>query len=432
VTPGTLFWLALASLSLGCFAAIGARVLQDLSWHELEDWCQRRGDPKRFRQILDLHEEVAVAAENLRAVCTATFLVSGAIWITISESVETDVSWYVLGEAVALGALLLWPTTVWIPSAVDRLLAIPFLFRTWRIWLATNQLLKPLGWCATLVDITMQRLSGKTDEPQDEEEAFEDEIRTMVSEGEHEGLLEPDAREMIESVIELGDADVADIMTPRSKVNAIDIRTDWNDALQLVVESGRTRIPVFEKKLENIVGILYVKDLLPELFNAADQPRRPLREILRKAWFVSQTMPVDDLLQKFLTTHSHLAIVVDEYQAITGVVTIEDVLEEIVGEIVDEYDDDVADEIQQFGDHLAESLGQTHLDQLNERLGLELPEDEEFDTVAGLILSSLQRIPAVGDQVLLHGVRLTVLEVTPRRIERVRIETLVSPGRETA
>jgi CBS domain containing-hemolysin-like protein len=290
----------------------------------------------------------------------------------------------------------------------------------------------PLTVGVAVVESIARRLAARHEETEDEEAAFEDEIRTIVSAGQREGLLEADARDMIESVIELGDADVSDVMTPRSEVDAIEVGMPWPDLLRYVVEVGRTRLPVYDASLDNIVGILYVKDLLQELSKTAAQPHRPLRSLLRSAWSVPETKPLDDLLREFLRTRNHLAIVRDEYQTMVGVVTIEDVLEEIVGEIADEWDEETADEILQISEAVAEATGRVRIDELNERLGIELPESDEFDTIAGFVIARLGHIPKPGEKVSAGNRRITVIAATRRRVDRVRIEILETSQRESA
>ena len=165
---------------------------------------------------------------------------------------------------MAGGALLLLAAEIWIPWAVARLWADPFLYYTWPVWRKVGFLLTPLGLAARFVDTLFHRLAGRPPSSADEE-SFEEEIRTMVSEGHREGLLEEDAREMIEGVIELSDVDVSQIMTPRTDMDLLPAAASWDEALQEVIKAGHTRMPVFGKNRDDIVGILYVKDLLPEL-----------------------------------------------------------------------------------------------------------------------------------------------------------------------
>jgi CBS domain containing-hemolysin-like protein len=290
----------------------------------------------------------------------------------------------------------------------------------------------PLSWCANIVDAVFHRLAGKV-RARPTEDSFEEEIRTIVSEGHREGLLEEDAREMIEGVIELRDADVAEIMTPRTDMHTMHVGLSWDEMLKEIIRLGHTRIPVYDKNRDDIIGILHSKDLLPLLANGSEQPRPPLRELLRKPYFVPESKPVADLLQVFQQTRNHIAVVLDEYGGVSGLVTIEDVLEEIVGEIVDEYDEDIVEEIHKIDEHTCEALGRAHVDEINEEMGFSLPEDGEYDTIAGFVFTELGHVPLPGESIVWSDqMRITVLEATRRRIDRVRLELVGESTREIA
>ncbi|MHB8899733.1 MAG: hemolysin family protein, partial [Thermoguttaceae bacterium] len=336
------------------------------------------------------------------------------------------------GQAlVAVGACfaVLLVIEIWIPWTVARLWAEPFLFTTWPMWGIVGLLASPFVFGAHFVDLIFHRLANRKQDNLDEE-SFEDEIRTIVTEGHREGAIEEDAREMIEGVIQLSDVVVSEIMTPRTDMVSIPRSLSWQEALDFVVKVGHTRIPVHEKTRDDIVGILYAKDLLPELAKGPDQPRVPWTSLLREPNFVPETKPVDVLLQEFQRDRTHMVVVLDEYGGVSGLVTMEDVLEEIVGEIVDEYDKDLVDGVRLLDDHLAETLGKVHIDEINERLNLDLPEYGDFDTIAGYIFTELGHVPIEGEELVRQNVRLTILEATRRRIERVRIEILDRDRRE--
>jgi len=215
---------------------------------------------------------------------------------------------------------------------------------------------------------------------------------------------------------------VSDIMTPRGEMDCLDESLSWEETLRLAITSTRTRLPVYRESFDEVVGVLYVKDLLPELTRPTEK-RRPISALLREPYFVPKTMRLDELLQDFLQARNHLAIVVDEYQAVCGLVTIEDVLEEIVGEIVDESDkEEEPGEILRIDDNTVEALGRAHLDELNERCDLALPESEDYDTIAGLLMSGLGAIPKPGASLEVGEWIITVLEANRRRVERVKIE----------
>jgi len=228
---------------------------------------------------------------------------------------------------------------------------------------------------------------------------------------------------MIEGVMELDDSDVRSVMTSRSRVDAMELGTTWEDMINHVVESGRTRIPVYDEKIDNIVGLLYAKDLLRESLRN-ESKRRPLQKLLRAPLFVPEQTRLDEMLSQFLHARTHMAIVQDEYGGLAGVVTIEDVLEEIVGEIVDETDKDRHEDITILNSEQADVEGSVYIYRLNEMLGLELPDEENFDTVSGLIMHHLQEIPRPGHELIIGKVQFNIQEATRRQIQSVRVTRL--------
>jgi CBS domain containing-hemolysin-like protein len=190
-----------------------------------------------------------------------------------------------------------------------------------------------------------------------------------------------------------------------------------------VVESGRTRIPIYSDSIDNIVGILYAKDLLRESIRS-ESKRRPLQKLLREPLLVPETTLLAEMLRRFLHVRTHLAIVQDEYGGLAGVVTIEDILEEIVGEIVDETDKDRGDDITILNSNQADVLGTVHINRLNERLGVELPADDQFDTVSGLIMHQLNEIPRPGHELVVGRIQFNIQEANRRQIKSVRVTVL--------
>ncbi|MCH5378252.1 MAG: CNNM domain-containing protein, partial [Planctomycetes bacterium] len=273
------------SLFVVTIAAIGSRVLMNFSHRQLELFCRLRKRRELFGRILDLHDEVALAVEKLEALGLILLFSSGTLlWM---EGLAKASTWMIVVWFCAV-AICLFAITSWIPWAITQQCSAPFLLRTWWFWRIVYAVFWPLGLGMVFMNAVFRRLAGNPQrlEKDEEEDAFEDEIMTMVTAGEREGLLESDARDMIESVIELGDTDVSDIMTPRSRVDALDIRMNWPEILDIVIESGRTRLPVYENTLDTVAGVLYVKDLLPDLAREADEPERSLAELLREPWLI--------------------------------------------------------------------------------------------------------------------------------------------------
>jgi len=432
VNLDALLYLALLSALATCFAAIGARALRVFSRHDLQELCERRKQPDLYSQIMRNDDRVALGMEMVVVVGTTLFVVAGSVWGGMRYEGALPSSWPLLAASVLTLSLVVAATTVWIPWSITRISAARFLTHTWPLWLGLSRLVSPLTWGAQAVDLVFHRMVGRTPQ-QPDEESIEEEIRTIVSDGQREGLLEEDAREMIEGVMELGEVDVSHIMTPRTEMHMLPVNIPWDEMLADVIGAGHTRIPVYDNNRDDIIGLLYSKDLLPELAKSGDEPRRPFREILRKPLFVPETKAVDDLLEMLQQSRTHIAVVLDEYGGVAGLVTIEDVLEEIVGDIVDEYDQEVEEEIFSMDANTCEALGRAHVDEINQQLGIELPEDDDFDTIGGFVFTEFGRIPLAGESFTWQGLlQITVLEATHRRIVRVRLERLGSKSQEIA
>lgn len=414
------FWLLIGSLLFTLLAASGARSLSDFSLHELAELCRRRSSGI-LSDVLRLHDRVALAAENLQLLATAVLIGSACFWLWRRQQAEPPLSAPLMVLWMLVAAVVLLIVTSWAPRSVARLWAEPLILYTWRWWRAVDVVMAPMVGCAEIVDGVLHRLAGRERE-ESTEETLEDEIRTIVSEGYREGLLEDDAREMIERIIDLGDADVSEIMTPRTDMVTMHVQLSLDEALDFAIKSAHSRIPVYDKNRDDIVGVLYIKDLLPELAKPPEARPTTVVPLLRPPVFVPETKPVDALLGEFQLTRTHLAVVLDEYGGVSGLVTIEDVLEEIVGEIVDEFDEDIIEGIKRIDERTCEALARVHVDEVNEQLGLDLPDDGDFDTIGGYVFSELGHVPTKGEQLVRDKVRITVLDATRRRIERVRIE----------
>ena len=245
----------------------------------------------------------------------------------------------------------------------------------------------------------------------------EDELKTWVEVGEAEGSLEADERKMIYSIFQFGETLCREIMVPRTEVLALDVKTPLSTAINLFVESGHSRAPVYEEVIDNVIGLLYAKDLLKLHVTPGD--RQSIRKFLRPAYFVPESKKVDELLAEMQLKGIHLAVVVDEYGGMAGLVTLEDIVEEIVGEIRDEYDQAEEWLVQKVSEEEYIFVGRVSLDDFNDALGTELVTDQT-DTLGGYFYSRLGRVPTEGDYLFFDGWRLTVEEVHGRRVGRIR------------
>ena len=267
----------------------------------------------------------------------------------------------------------------------------------------------------------MLRLFGIN--PKDTPQAVtEEEIRMLVDVGEEKGVIEESQKEMINNIFEFDDIVAADVMTHRTDVVAIDINDSFTTVLKTVMEEGYSRIPVYDDDLDDIKGVLYVKDLLK--FVGQDLPKRGVAKLMRKAYFVPESKKCGELFAEMTEKRIQLAIVSDEYGGFAGIVTIEDLLESIVGNMQDEYDDE-EEEFEKLNDTTYTIDGVTDIEEVEEELGIKLPQGE-YDTVAGMIMSILGRIPEENETptVEVAGCEFTVESINERRIERVKIVKL--------
>ena len=247
----------------------------------------------------------------------------------------------------------------------------------------------------------------------------EEEIRALVEVGHEHGVLEQEERQMIHSIFELGDTIVREVMVPRIDMASVSSEASLQEILTIVTQYGHSRIPVYDKNIDNIIGIVHVKDLLlaaqdPDTFNLAKS--------VRKVYVVPEEKKVDDLLREFQKEQVHMAIVLDEYGGTAGLVTLEDIIEEIVGEIQDEYDKEQPLSMR-IDERTVTASGRLSIYDLNQVIGHELVEESDaYDTVGGFVYSQLGVVPRRGEEFEFNGYNFKVEELIGRRISRIRVE----------
>jgi CBS domain containing-hemolysin-like protein len=333
-------------------------------------------------------------------------VVSGAVLAVTILTREHGQSWLLMA-GVVLGALVLVALLEAAPRAI-----VARNPERWGLRLAPfmGAFKFVFGGVARILDLPARAVSRS--ETEEEEEL----LRLMELE-ENEGDIEEHERKMIRGVFGLEDTTAREIMTPRTDFAALDTGSTLQDAITLVIERGFSRVPVYEKNADTIVGIVYAKDLLRCL--SEGKMTQSLHDIARPAFFVPESKRVDELLTDMRKRRVHMAIVVDEYGGTAGLVTIEDMLEEIVGEIEDEYDK-VEEQVVRVSDTEILVDGRVPVSELNE-LFHTMVKDDDFDTVGGLVFDLLGRMPAVGDEVEVDGLRLRVLSVDGHRVKRLRV-----------
>ncbi|HKO43438.1 MAG TPA: hemolysin family protein [Pyrinomonadaceae bacterium] len=253
----------------------------------------------------------------------------------------------------------------------------------------------------------------------DDDEDSGDDIQALIDVGEAEGILEEEEGERIHAMIEFGETLVSEVMTPRPDIVAVPAEASVRDARDVMVESKYSRLPVYREQIDNVEGLIYVRDLM-ERWAAGDE-EGPIAPLVREVYFVPETKPVDELLEEMQKAHVQLSMVVDEYGGVCGLVTVEDILEEIVGEIEDE--DIGGEELQEIVESNGsyEVLGSTEIGKIERLFDMEI-ETDDFTTIAGLVINESGKVPQPGEQLKFRGLDVEVLEADERRIGRLRVK----------
>lgn len=341
-----------------------------------------------------------------------------AVYRALGASVVSGLSIVVITIIMSYFSLVLGELT---PKKIAMQAPEKISFKVVGILLFFSKVFAPFVKVLSVSTNAMVRLLGYNPHA-DEETLTEEEIRMMVDVGGEKGVIEDVQKEMINNIFEFDDLDAGDIMTHRTDMTAVDVNDPIMDVVKTAIDSGYSRIPVFDDDPDNIIGIIYVKDLLRYI--GTDLPKHAMRKIMRTPMYVPESKSCGDLFKEMTSKHTQMAVVVDEYGGTAGLVTIEDIIEAIVGNIQDEYDDE-EEEISKINETTFTIDGLTDIDELDEIIGKDLPEGD-YDTIAGYIISQLGYLPKQGEhsEVMFENIRFTVLEVENRRIEKVKVEIL--------
>lgn len=295
---------------------------------------------------------------------------------------------------------------------------------------AVSKLFRPLVWLLTVSTNAVLRLF-RVNPDASSDEVTEEEIRLMVDLGSENGAIEQDERAMIENIFEFNNTTAADVMVHRMDVVALHVDDGPEEILSAIRDSGLSRFPVYDSDIDDIVGVLNTRDFL---LNAQSAHPRSLRELLRPAYLVPETVPADTLFKNMQKQKVHLAVVVDEYGGMSGIVTMEDLLEEIVGNIYDEFDPNEDNKIEKLGDNLWRVNGTVELDTLAKALEVELPLEEEYDTLSGMVFSTFPSIPEDGStlEVTINGLHIQVESICDHRVEKALVSKAAPPTAEAA
>jgi len=407
------------------FFSVNAVALRTFSHGKLQEAfkaSRKRDDSK------DIIERLIENEDRLILTCALYRLIfnMGILLILVALLVNPDPSEpprssalsYCLTFVAALAIFSIFSLAIphaWAKYAGETMLSRSYTLLTFAAFVAS-----PALYIFKLYDGLVRRLAGIAEStPEEEHEEKQEEFLTDLELHRTEGTLDEEEQEMIENVLELSNSTADEIMTPRTDIVAIEVNTDLPKVIETITTGGHTRVPVFEDNIDNIIGLVYAKDLLAEI--GKEPADFKLREKMRTVYFVPETKRLRVLLHEFQTQKLHIAVVLDEYGGTAGIVTLEDILEELVGEITDEYEETPPEPIKKIDQHTIEVDARTSIDDVNDEFELSLPEDEDYETIGGFVFSRLGYIPKTNESFEYENLKFTIALAETRRIKRIRI-----------
>ena len=378
--------LELLLLLLAALAGAAQEAFKNANESKLREMADEN---PRAEKLLKLMERPKSTLTALRGFRTFLLMLAAALAAAMFPALGRELSALLCCLAAAPAAMIFCKL---VPEKLARRQAERTALSLYSMLLLVTRVLAPLTWLEQGIARGILRLLGVDPRAKDEE-VTQEEIRAMVDIGEESGVIESDEHEMIKNVFDFGDLTAADCMTHRTDVTALWVEDDADTILSTIKESGLSRFPVYNEDIDDVIGVLATRDYL---LNAKEPQPRPLRELLREPYFVPETVPSDVLLRNMQRAKVHLAIVVDEYGGMSGIITMEDLLEEIVGNIYDEFDPTAETNIEKLGENTWRVSGTTDLETLGEELHVTLPQSEDYDTLSGLVFSRFALIPEDG------------------------------------
>lgn len=410
--------------------------MQNLNPAQLKEEAEDAAN-KKSRQILQISEHPERYVNTVQVLVTCIQLVIGGYFIGVFQSLihppinSLFVKYETVANIVSLlisGFILLFIILIFgvmVPKRLGAKYAGTWAYTFIGPIVFVNRLLTPITGLMGLVTGLVLRIFGIRP-GEDEGDVTEEEILSMVNEGHEQGVLRASEAEMISNIFEFSDKEAKDIMTHRSNIIGIDGNASLKESVDFMLSGANSRYPVYIENFDHIIGIIHLKDACRMLENGKDstRPIKSIRGLIREANFIPETRKIDVLFRNMQSIKTHVVIVIDEYGQTSGLITMEDILEEIVGNIFDEYDDE-EDFIEQKGEDCYEIDGLTPLDELGEELEIDFS-DEEYETLNGLMISHLERIPEDGEEFDMDydGYNFKVLAVENKMIKRVLVSRI--------
>jgi putative hemolysin len=400
------------------FFSVNAIALRIFSRAKLQEAFKAANKEDRDDALVENAEKLILACSLYRLILNMALMLLLLDVISTLHKDGPQIVDYLLTFIVAVVLFSIFSLAI--PHAWAKYAGEKILSRTYRLLMVTTTIAWPILYVFQLYDGFVRRLAGVAETtPEEQQEEKQEEFLTDLEQHRMDGVVDKEEQEMIESVLELDETSADEIMTPRTDITAVEVNSDLQAVLDTISSAGHTRVPVYEENIDKIIGLIYAKDLLTEIGkNPADFK---LRDKMRKAYFVPETKPLRTLLHEFQNQKLHIAVVLDEYGGTAGIVTLEDIIEELVGEITDEYEETPAEPIKKIDKNSFEADARTYVDDLNDQFDLNLPEDEDYDTIGGFVFSHLGYIPKTGESFDYKDLKFTIVSAEARRIKRIKI-----------
>jgi CBS domain containing-hemolysin-like protein len=420
MTPLLTILIVALSATVSLILATLTYSLRDFSRPRLADALDRAGRADKLDRTVDRASEYVFLTAFGRLIANM-FILLGVLHQT-KQWVPNE--WGQYGAAILVTAVVALLFSVLVPHSLARHVGEPIIARSVGLLEALYAVLRPFLKLMHATDrIVQSAAAAPADEQQEKrEEELQEELLSVVEEGAKEGVVDSEEREMIESVIEFSDHTVADAMTTYAEVVALPADVTLDEARKMIEESGHSRIPIYEDSLDHVVGVLYARDLIQWVGTPVDG--FDVKQVMRKPLIVIESKPLPDLLRDFRVSKVHIAIVVNEYGGTAGLITIEDVLEELVGDISDEHEPEEAALFHKIDSHAFDVDARLPVDDFVRLTGIAMPEERDFDTIAGFVSTTMGRIPTAGTEFEYAGARFSVVDAEPHRVNRVKVELL--------
>jgi len=406
------------------FFSVNAAALRIFSLAKLQDALKAANRENLTDNLVGNAEKLILTCSLYRLIANCCILLLLLDIFAATHEGGPQLSDYLLTFIIATAIFSIFSLAI--PHAWAKYAGEKVLSRMYKMLMLSATIAWPVLYVFQLYDGFVRRMAGVAQiSPEEQQEEKQEEFLTDLEQHRMEGVVDKEEQEMIESVLELDETAADEIMTPRTDITAVEVNSDLQTVLDTIITAGHTRVPVYEESIDKIIGLIYAKDLLTDI--GKEPADFKLRNKMRDVYFVPETKPLRTLLHEFQSRKLHIAVVLDEYGGTAGVVTLEDIIEELVGEITDEYEETPTEPVKKIDKNTIEADARTYVDDLNDEFELNLPEDEDYDTIGGFVFSHLGYIPKTGDSFDYDNLKFTIVSAEARRIKRIRIVRTENP-----